>query len=362
MPSVGIDAAGSFMVVWYGFDGTNYAGISGQRFEADGTPVGARFRIDSLGFGGILPSVAAGATDYLVVWQGIDAPDGFGIEARRYDAGGTPQGPQFQVNTYTTAYQDVAAVATDSAGNFVVVWHSESGGGGTDPSNSVQAQRIAFLPTTTSTTSTSSTSTSSTSSSSTSSSSSSSSTSSSVTSSSSSSSTSSTSTSSTTTSTLPTTGLLPGRTALVRDQALAQFVARADGSFTMPSVDVVAQGGSIRFFDTATTAGDDTYQLPAGSRWRGLGNPAGSKGYRYRGAGDAADPCKIVLIKERIIKATCKGDGVTLRPPFAGNVGIVLSLGVGITDRYCAQFGGDEVRNDATLTKRRNAPAPGSCP
>jgi len=47
-------------------------------------------------------------------------------------------------------------------------------------------------------------------------------------------------------------------------------------------------------------------------------------------------------------------------PPFTGDVGIVLSLG--LTDRYCAQFGGDEVRNDATLTKRKNAPAPGACP
>ena len=28
----------------------------------------------------------------------------------------------------------------------------------------------------------------------------------------------------------------------------------------------------------------------------------------------------------RIVKATCRG-GVTLRPPFAGDVGIVLSLG-----------------------------------
>jgi hypothetical protein len=41
-------------------------------------------------------------------------------------------------------------------------------------------------------------------------------------------------------------------------------------------------------------------------------------------------------------------------------MGIVLSLGT--TDRYCAQFGGDEVKNDSSLTKRKNAPAPGACP
>ena len=36
--------------------------------------------------------------------------------------------------------------------------------------------------------------------------------------------------------------------------------------------------------------------------------------------------------------------------------------GLGNFVRYCAQFGGDVSRNDGTLTKRRNAPAPGACP
>jgi hypothetical protein len=67
-----------------------------------------------------------------------------------------------------------------------------------------------------------------------------------------------------------------------------------------------------------------------------------------------------VLIKETVIKGVCKGTGIALTPPFDGDIGIVLSLGT--TDRYCAQFGGDETRNDATITKRKNAPAPGVCP
>jgi hypothetical protein len=131
-------------------------------------------------------------------------------------------------------------------------------------------------------------------------------------------------------------------------------------AYVLPSIDVVAQGGRLRFFDTGHIAGDDTYNLPAGSRWRGLGRPPGSNGYRYRGDGNAADPCRVVVIKERLVKASCRGPSVRLRPPFAGGVGIVLSLGT--ADRYCAQFGGDTVRNDATITKRKNAPAPEACP
>ena len=145
----------------------------------------------------------------------------------------------------------------------------------------------------------------------------------------------------------------------MRDQALARFVSRPDAA-ALPAIDVVLTGGTLRVFDTAATAGDDTYALPAGSRWKALGNPPGSKGYKYRGAGDATDPCKLVLVKETIVKATCRGSGVTLRPPFAGDIGIVLRLGT--SERYCARFGGDESRNDPTLTRRRNAPAPGACP
>jgi hypothetical protein len=155
---------------------------------------------------------------------------------------------------------------------------------------------------------------------------------------------------------------IPGRIALVKPGTLVKFVAKPPTGdvFTLPTTNPVADGGSLRIFDAAATAGDDAYALPAGSAWKGLGRPAGSKGYKYRGAGSASDPCKIVLVKETVIKALCKGAGVTLTPPFTGEVGIVLSLGT--TDRYCASFGGDDVRNDSTLTKRKNASPPAACP
>jgi len=175
-------------------------------------------------------------------------------------------------------------------------------------------------------------------------------------------STSSTSTSSTSSTTLPPTDLLPGRIVVIKPDTLAKFVAKpvTGDTFTLPTVNPVASGGSLRIFDTAAIAGDNTFNLAAGAAWKGLGNPAGSKGYKYKGVGSPTDPCKVVLVKEKVIKGVCKGSGITLAPPFPGEVGIVLSLGA--TDRYCASFGGDEVKNDGTLTKRKNAPAPGGCP
>jgi hypothetical protein len=154
---------------------------------------------------------------------------------------------------------------------------------------------------------------------------------------------------------------VPGHVVAVKPGGLVRFLAKpATGSvFTLPAADPSSAGASLRVLDTAASAGDETYVLPAGA-WRGLGTPAGSKGHRYTGTGTPGDPCKIVLVKPRLIRAVCKGSGVTLVPPFAGDVGVVLDLGT--TDRYCAQFDGLVVRNDADGTRRKLAPAPAACP
>ena len=89
--------------------------------------------------------------------------------------------------------------------------------------------------------------------------------------------------------------------------------------------DPTAAGGSVQFFDTNfQIAGDETYNLPAGN-WTGLGNPAGSKGFKYKGTKTALDPCNVVLIKEKVIKAICKGSAVTFTPPFNGDLGVILT-------------------------------------
>lgn len=151
-----------------------------------------------------------------------------------------------------------------------------------------------------------------------------------------------------------------GRLAIIKPGKLAKLIAKPSaGTLPLPSVDPSAAGGTLRVFDTGATAGDETYSLPPAG-WTGLGNPAGANGYKYRGAGTASDPCKVVLVKASVIKAVCRGGAVTLQPPFAGDIRMVTSFGA--ADNYCAQFGGDETTNDPTLTKRKNAPAPGVCP
>jgi hypothetical protein len=91
----------------------------------------------------VVASDAAG--NFVVVWEsngsaGTDT-DSTSIQGQRYDAGGAPVGSQFQVNSYTTLYQRTPNVAADAVGNFVVVWASFFGDGSDTQFASVQAQR-----------------------------------------------------------------------------------------------------------------------------------------------------------------------------------------------------------------------------
>ena len=64
--------------------------------------------------------------DFIVTWGGFGPLDSsfYGVSGQRYDAAGTPQGAEFGVNTYTTNYQFLPLAASDRRGNFVIVWGS----------------------------------------------------------------------------------------------------------------------------------------------------------------------------------------------------------------------------------------------
>jgi len=152
-PAVAMLADGSFVVVWDSQGSpatdTSQQSIQGQRYAANGTPQGAQFQVNSYTTSSQLRSNVAAAPDgsFVVVWDsngssGTDN-DSRSIQGQRYAANGSPQGAEFQVNTYVTGIQSSPAVATTTSGDFVVAWHSE-GSSGTDASfSSIQAQRFA---------------------------------------------------------------------------------------------------------------------------------------------------------------------------------------------------------------------------
>jgi len=161
--------------------------------------------------------------------------------------------------------------------------------------------------------------------------------------------------------------LIPGKINIIKDAKLTKMVAKPAPATTFPvptpasSGDPTLTGGSLTVADTDDTNGFST-ALPlqtAPLGWKGLGSPAGSSGYKYKGTGTGGDPCKVVLVKETVIKFVCKDDQL-LNPPLDGNSSIKLQLG---TDQfYCAEFGGIEVKNVTGLFKHKDAPPPAACP
>ncbi len=87
-------------------------------------PVGGEFQVNTYTKGyQAFPVVALdGAGGFVVVWLNSTDTLDVDIRARLYDPAGLPLGDEFQVDTYTTSYQYIPAVAADPSGGFVVVW------------------------------------------------------------------------------------------------------------------------------------------------------------------------------------------------------------------------------------------------
>jgi hypothetical protein len=147
-----LDGLGNFVVVWdsvgsYGSDQSIYS-IQARRYDASGTPVGNQFQVNTLTTDFQQRPGVASTSDgrFVVVWDsdvssGSDTSNR-SVQARLYDSSGAPLGPEFQVNTYTTLSQGRPAVAEVGPEGFVVAWES-FGSFGTDTNGySIQARRF----------------------------------------------------------------------------------------------------------------------------------------------------------------------------------------------------------------------------
>ncbi|MEK6259755.1 MAG: putative Ig domain-containing protein [Planctomycetota bacterium] len=155
-PKVAMDAVGNFIVTWDS-EGINYPGQDGsgggvyaQRYNATGVIQGAEFRVNTTTIGHQRESDVAmdEAGNFVVTWQSIGQDgEGHGVYAQQYNVAGVAVGDEFRVNTTTAGEQLYAAVAMDSAGDFVVTWESYAQDG--IPSQNgwdVYAQRFATVP------------------------------------------------------------------------------------------------------------------------------------------------------------------------------------------------------------------------
>jgi hypothetical protein len=128
LPAVAVDASGRFVVAWQSFrqDGSDW-GIFARRFAEDGTPAGPEFAVNTwtTSFQRNVTVAAQPSGSFLVGWHsyGQDG-DGRGIFARRFDSAGTPAGPEFQVNVQSQEHQYGPRAAASASGDFVIAWDS----------------------------------------------------------------------------------------------------------------------------------------------------------------------------------------------------------------------------------------------
>jgi hypothetical protein len=127
LPSISADNDGNMIVVWGdNRNGSSYGDIYGQLFDPSGNKVGSNFRIndDSIrNSNQYWPSCAMDwAGNFVVTW--IDNRNANeDIYGQRFDTSGSPVDTNFRINDdagNSTQYEP--SCATDSAGNFVVVW------------------------------------------------------------------------------------------------------------------------------------------------------------------------------------------------------------------------------------------------
>jgi len=140
-PSAAMDSEGNFIITWYGKGTDDDFGIYAKRFDSDGNPLDDEFQVNTYTTGNqFFPFVAMNGAGYFVItWWGTASQDYSGVYARRYDAGGNPFGGEFLVNTYTDGVQNGPTIDINNSGNFVITWvsYGQDGSGG-----GVYAQRF----------------------------------------------------------------------------------------------------------------------------------------------------------------------------------------------------------------------------
>lgn len=122
-------------------------------------------------------------------------------------------------------------------------------------------------------------------------------------------------------------------------------------------------GATVRIWNP-TTLEEAVFALPPGADWKALGNPPGSKGYRYADK-TGVGPCrKLVAKRQSKLKVSCKASTgsipFSLDEPSQG--GLAASVRLGGMAPQCASFGGFVIADEPGLFKAKGAPTLPACP
>jgi hypothetical protein len=125
-PALATDSNGNFIIAWssYAQDGDS-GGIFAQRFDANYSPLGDEFQINTTTGGNqTSPDLAAdSAGNFIVVWHGPGSNQE-DIFAQRFDCDGQAIGSEFGVNDDPNGRDLHPKVSMSKTGTFVIVWEN----------------------------------------------------------------------------------------------------------------------------------------------------------------------------------------------------------------------------------------------
>jgi outer membrane protein assembly factor BamB len=131
-PSIAMDAAGNFVIVWESADGSDsFQDIFARRYDSNGNPLGDEFQVNTIPktYSGI-PQIAMNSSGrFIIAWDYCGDRynmQGSYIYARIYDKDGNPKGIEFLVNAEQRLWQQSCDVAINDDGNFVVTMDVEN--------------------------------------------------------------------------------------------------------------------------------------------------------------------------------------------------------------------------------------------
>jgi hypothetical protein len=147
----------------------------------------------------------------------------------------------------------------------------------------------------------------------------------------------------------------------------SSLVLPEPGSTNDPTV-----AGATVTLSNPDTAESAVFVLPGGPEWKGLGNPAGSKGYKYKDKDGTHGPCGRLIAKpNQLVKVVCKGAAVPFTLDEPTQMSLSLGIQFGTAHAQCAVFGGDLVARDegtsnpgpkGTFRAKKGPAVDGNCP
>jgi len=141
LSSLAVDDSGNFVIAWVDMRGWDFK-VYAKQFKNDGTAIDSSFLVseeDSINFFFTRSAIAVdGEGNFIILWHAF-RENIYNMYAQRYQKNGEKIGENIVINDSPEAEAEIASIAMNSSGNFIVVWEDRR-----IENNDIFAQRFLF--------------------------------------------------------------------------------------------------------------------------------------------------------------------------------------------------------------------------